>query len=87
MHTELPTPKDQSTGTFTHVATSSFYGTEISPPLRLEISFEVFKGRPVFRKATDPRGLIHEIELLDLRELKNSYEKALAGWINQQPRK
>ena len=62
--------------TFQHTATKSFYGNEITPPLQLEISYEVHRGRPVFRKAVDQRGLSHEIELLNPSELHTSYLRA-----------
>ncbi len=69
----------ESIGTFAHIATSSFYGTEISPPLELKVSYEMHRGRPVFREAIDQRGVSHEIELLNQGELRNSFRRTVAG--------
>ncbi len=68
-----------STGTFSHLATSSFYGTKIEPPLHVEVTFEMYQGRPVFREAIDQRGISHEIELLDPAELRQSYDRHLGA--------
>ena len=67
----------ESNGTFSHLATCSFYGTEINPPLPLEVHFEMHRGRPVFREAIDPRGQSHEIELLNQSDLRRSFEEAV----------
>lgn len=64
-------------GTFFHTATRSFYGAAIDPPLALEVRFEMHRGRPVFREATDQRGVKHEVELLSKNELQESFQRAM----------
>ncbi|MCB1100621.1 MAG: hypothetical protein KDN22_33980 [Verrucomicrobiae bacterium] len=71
-----PLGSTESNGTFHHSATMSFYGTRIDPPLDLEVTFEIHRGRPVFRSAIDRRGVSHEIELLNQTELRTSFEVA-----------
>lgn len=65
----------ESNGTFAHSATASFYGTAINPPLELTVSYEIHRGRPVFRSAIDRRGISHEIELLSQGELRESFDR------------
>ncbi|MGK0187657.1 MAG: hypothetical protein ACI9R3_003445 [Verrucomicrobiales bacterium] len=69
----------ESNGTFSHAAITSFYGAEISPPLELRVTYEMHRGRPVFRSAIDRRGISHEIELLSQSELRQSFEHATTG--------
>jgi len=72
-----------STGSFPFVATCSFYGTEINPPLRLKIRYEMYRGRPVFREAIDERGLRHEIELLDQSDLRKSFQQFAGSGVSK----
>lgn len=75
MHSPASISQEVETGSFRYVATSSFYGTLIKPPIELEVTFELFEGRPVFQSARDNRGLLHEVELLNQAELNLAFSE------------
>jgi hypothetical protein len=70
---------DQEQGKFRFTARTSYYGTLIKPPIELEVCYEMFRGRPVFRAAFDGRGMSHEIELLNQQELREGFDRHLVS--------